>query len=638
MDKLKMHSPDGVAGNVEKLMATFPHCVVEAWDEDGKLCRKVDWDLLQQELANTLVEGNQERYTLSWPGKREAMLLANSPVAKTLRPCREESVDFDNTKNLYIEGDNLDVLKLLQENYLGKVKMIYIDPPYNTGNDFVYEDDFSEDSESYLMKSNQKDEQGNRLIANTESNGRFHSDWLTMMYPRLKLARSLLTDDGVIFISIDDNEVHNLRKLCDEILGEDNFIANFIWKRRVSSSLADNNVSTDHDYVLCYKKEQISGFAGIEKDFKNYSNPDNDPRGPWIADNLTVGMNAAMRPNQAYDLVDPKTGNVFPFNPNRVWSYIPESMQRLIAESRIIFPADKSKRPMLKRYQNELKTAYNPISSLLLDKVGLNTEATRTIQDVMTGNIFEFSKPLSLLKTLIPQICSENDVILDFFSGSATTAQAVIQLNADDNSNRRFIMVQLPEACDEKSAAYKAGYKNICEIGKERIRRAGKKVLESLTAKNEKDKKSADLFSADKEERALDIGFRVLKLDSSNMEDVYYTPDKLRQDELGFAESNIKDDRSPEDLLFQVMLDWGLDLALPITVEDIQSKKVFFVDGNALAACFDDNVTESVVKAIAARKPLRAVFRDSSFATDSTKINVEEIFKLLSPTTDVKAI
>lgn len=624
MDKLKLHSPDFTQANIEKLSELFPNCVTETNEADGTLKKAIDFDQLRQELSTSIVEGSQERYQLNWPGKREALLTANAPIAKTLRPSREESVDFDTTQNLYIEGDNLDALKLLQETYLGKVKMIYIDPPYNTGNDFIYEDDFAEDSDSYLRRSNQKDEAGNRLVANNESNGRFHSDWLSMMYPRLKLARSLLKDDGVILVSIDDNEQANLKRLCDEVFGEQNFVGQMVWKRRASSAMANNNVSTDHEYVICYQKGQLNGFSGYEKDFKNYSNPDSDPRGAWVLGDLTVGMTASMRPNQAYDLIDPNTGEVYPVNQNRVWAYIPESMDKMIKEGRVFFPKDPTKRPMQKRFQNELKSNFNPLSTLLFDKVGLNTEATRIIQEVLGGNIFDYSKPVSLLKTLIPQVCKDSDVVLDFFSGSATTAHAVMALNAEDDGRRKFIMVQLPETCDEKSEAYKTGYKNIADIGKERIRRAGQKIK----AEN-----------AEKEGiETLDIGFRVLKIDSSNMKDVYYTPDQLKQGDLDQFTDNIKDDRSAEDLLFQVLLDWGVDLTLSITKETICGKTVLFVDGNALAAFFDTDINETFVKELAARHPLRVVFRDAGFVSDSVKINIEQVFKLISPVTEIKVI
>ena len=705
-----MHSPNLTDGNIARIRGLFPGCITEARDESGALKLAVDFDQLKQELSDSIVEGPQERYHLNWPGKREALLTANAPIAKTLRPCREESVDFDTTKNLFIEGDNLDALKLLQETYLGKVKMIYIDPPYNTGNDFIYEDDFAENADEFLLRSNQKDEEGNRLVANTESNGRFHSDWLSMMYPRLKLARNLLRDDGVIFISIDDNEAPNIRKVCDEVFGTDNFIAELLWKRRSSSALADNNVSSDHEYVVSYQKGVMDGFNGILKDFKNYSNPDNDPRGEWVLGDLTVGMNASMRPNQAYDLVDPKTGNIFPFNPNRVWAYIPESMNKLLNEERVVFPNDPDKRPMRKRFRNELNSSHNPFSSIMINAVGLNSEATRLIQDMMGGALFEYSKPLSLLTTLLQQVTHTNDIVLDFFAGSSTTAHAVMQLNADDGGNRKFIMVQLPEPCNEQSEAFKAGYKTIAEISKERIRRAGKKIKGEIGMVNGEKKKENDLFSEAEpspfnihnsqftlHNSPLDTGFRVLKVDSSNMAEVYYTPDTVKQEDLFNAVDNIKPDRTPEDLLFQVLLDLSVDLSLPIrkmkmkieigmvNSEMVNSEvgmvnseikkerdlfseaenspftlhnspfiihpspftlhnspfktyEVFFVDENALIACFDTGVSEELVKELAQHKPLRVVFRDNGFTTDTVKINVDQIFKQLSPGTEVKSI
>ena len=634
MNKLKMHSPNLTEGNIDRIRELFPGCVTEAHDEHGTLKLAVDFDQLKQELSDSIVEGPQERYHLNWPGKREALLTANAPIAKTLRPCREESVDFDTTKNLFIEGDNLDALKLLQETYLGKVKMIYIDPPYNTGNDFIYEDDFAENADEFLLRSNQKDEEGNRLIANTESNGRFHSDWLSMIYPRLKLARNLLRDDGVIFISIDDNEAPNIRKVCDEVFGADNFIAELLWKRRASSALADNNVSSDHEYVVTYQKGAMDGFNGILKDFKNYSNPDDDPRGEWVLGDLTVGMNASMRPNQAYDLVDPKTGNIYPFNPNRVWAYIPESMNKLLKEERVVFPNDPDKRPMRKRFRNELNSTHNPFSSIMINAVGLNSEATRLIQYMMGGALFEYSKPLSLLMTLLQQVTQTNDIVLDFFAGSSTTAHAIMQLNAEDGGNRKFIMVQLPELCNEQSEAFKAGYKTIAEISKERIRRAGKKI------KDEKEQTATGQGVLQYAPATIDTGFRVLKIDSSNMAEVYYTPDAVKQEELFNAVDNIKPDRTPEDLLFQILLDLSIDLSLPIRKELIQGKTVFFVNQPPydLIACFDTGVSEELVKELATHKPLRVVFRDTGFTTDTVKINVDQIFKQLSPGTEVKSI
>jgi len=616
MDKLKMHTPNKADENFAKLAALFPNAVTETINENGEVVRAIDKDVLMQEISTTVVEGKDERYQFTWPDKKKAVLAANSPIAKTLRPCREESVNFDNTENLYIEGDNLDVLKLLQETYLGKVKMIYIDPPYNTGNDFVYNDDFAENTEDYLDRSGQFDEEGNRLVLNTESNGRFHTDWLNMIYPRLRLAKDLLTDDGVIFISIDDNEVENLKKMCNEVFGEQSFLADFVWKRRASSAMDRSKCSTDHEYVLAYKMNNFKSFRGIDKDYKGYSNPDNDPRGPWTTGDLTVGMTGDMRPNQYYDLVDPKTGKVYKPNYNRVWSYIPESMAKLIAENRIVFPEDTSKRPMKKRFASEMDSDTNP-QSTWMDSVGMNTEATKQMYDLFDKSFFSYAKPISLVKALILQVAQQSDTILDFFSGSATTAHAVMQLNAEDGGNRKFIMVQLPEETDEKSEAFKAGYKNICEIGKERIRRAGAKI-----------KEENPMTTA-----GLDTGFRVLKLDSTNMKDVYYNPDELTIETLMGTVDNIKEDRTPEDLLFQVMLDLGVLLSSKIEQTVIGGKTVYNVADGFLIACFDENVTEETITAVAKMKPYYFVMRDSSMASDSVAANFDQIFEAYSKDT-----
>lgn len=618
MDKLTMQSPDQVQRNIEKISQLFPNVITEVKDENGKLKKVIDFDLLKQELSDTIVEGEKERYQLTWPGKKEAILHANTPTDKTLRPVKGDSVDWDNTQNVYIEGDNLEVLKLLQESYLNKVKCIYIDPPYNTGNDFVYKDDFKETTDEYLEESGQVDEEGNRLFQNTESNGRFHSDWLTMMYSRLKIARNLLQDNGVIFISIDDNEIHNMRKICDEILGRESFVGCFVWKRRISSALASNQVSTDHEYVLTYGKNRGVIFKGKPKKYSSYKNPDNDPRGPYILDNLTVGMTKDQRPNQYYDLIDPTTGKVYKPNPNRVWAYIPESMEKLIAENRIYFPEDENKRPMLKRYMKELKKNVDPISTLLSD-VGMNSEGTKTIKDLFNIPIFNYSKPISLIQQLVEQVTDSSDIILDFFAGSSTTAEAIMRLNSKDGANRRFVMVQLPEKMEETSEARIAGFESVSEIGKERIRRAAKKIKEETGAD-------------------IDYGFRVFRVDSSNMKDVYYTPEKFTQTELFSLQSNIKEDRTSEDLLIQVMLECGLELSLPMETKEIKGKTVHFVAGNSLVACFEDEVPEDVIEAIAEEQPLRVVFRDSSFANDEDRINVEEIFNMMAPNTEIRVI
>lgn len=627
MERLKMHTPDLADENFAKLAALFPNAVTETKDENGNVVRAIDADVLRQEISATVVEGSQERYQFTWPDKKKSVVLANQPIAKTLRLDREKSVGRDgtpgsiDTENIYIEGDNLDALKLLQETYLGKVKMIYIDPPYNTGNDFIYEDDFSQGADEYLGNSGQFDEEGNRLVQNTESNGRFHTDWLNMLYPRLRLAKDLLTDDGVIFISIDDNEYSHLKDICDEIFGNQSYLATFVWKRRASSQMDKSKCSADHEYILAYKGKCFDALRGIDKDFKGYSNPDNDPRGPWTTGDLTVGMTGDMRPNQYYDLVDPKTGKIYKPNYNRVWSYIPESMNQLIAENRIVFPEDTSKRPMKKRFASELDSRTNP-ESTWLDKVGMNTEGTKQMYELFGKAFFSYTKPVSLIKELVLQVVNKDDIVFDFFSGSATTAHAVMQLNAEDGGHRKFIMVQLPEQTDAKSEAYKAGYKTICEIGEERIRRAGKKI-----------KEESPLTTAD-----LDIGFRVFKVDSSNMEDVYYRPVDYNQRQLEMFADNIKPDRTPEDLLFQVMLDLGILLSSDIQETEIAGKKVFSVAGGYLIACFDAEVTEETVKAIAQKQPVYAVFRDSSMASDSVATNFEQIFETYSPRTQRKVL
>lgn len=619
MDKLKMETPDLTQQNIEKLAALFPACVTEAKGEDGKLKKAVNFELLRQMLSDVVLEGD-EAYEFTWVGKKAAIVEANKPIRKTLRPCPSESVNWDTTENLYIEGDNLEVLKLLQESYLGKVKMIYIDPPYNTGNDFIYRDDFAQSQEEYSEESGQVDEEtGDRLFRNTDSNGRFHSDWCSMIYSRLMLARNLLSDDGVIFISIDDNEFFNLKEICDEVFGSQAFLATFVWKRRASSQLDKSKCSTDHEYVLAYKGKNFQAFRGIDKDYKGYSNPDNDPRGPWTTGDLTVGMTGDMRPNQYYDLVDPKTGKIYKPNYNRVWSYIPESMAQLIAENRIVFPDDTSKRPMKKRFASELDSGTNP-QSTWMDGIGMNTEGTKQMYDLFGKAFFSYTKPGSLLKAFILQATDKDSIVLDFFSGSATTAHAIMQLNAEDGGHRKFIMVQLPEPCDEKSEAYKAGYPNICEIGKERIRRAARKI------------------DADNPDKPFDGGFRVFKLDDTNMTDVYYSAGEYDQGMLDQLVSNIKPDRTDLDLLFGCLLEWGLPLSMPYTSEEIEGCTVHTYNDGDLIACFDENIPDTVIKEIARRQPLRAVFRDSSFADSPAKINVGEIFKMLAPDTRVKVL
>jgi len=622
MDKLKMHTPDLAAANIERLAELFPACVTESRGEDGTVKRAIDFDLLRQELSDHIVEGPQERYRLDWPGKREALLAANAPIAKTLRPCREESVDFDTTQNLFIEGDNLDALKLLQETYLGKVKMIYIDPPYNTGRDFVYNDDFAEDAESFLVKSLQAGPVGEKLIANPESNGRFHSDWLSMMYARVRLAKNLLTDDGIFLASIDDGEISNLRKVCDEVFGEEQFSAQIIWKKR-NTPPNDKIIGAQHDYILLYVKGDLSGInlrPRRQDQIDRYKNPDKHAKGPWVAGDLTGNVKGG-RYSAAlyYPITNPNTGKQFYPPNNGNWRFNSEKIERLITEDAIYFGKDGEQAPKLKRFLCDVKDGTTWTS--LWDFAPYNTSGSNEMAEIFGNSvIFENPKPLGLLEHIINLGSTSDSIVLDFFAGASTTAHAVMKKNAEDGGNRRFIMVQLPEACAESSEAFKASYRTIAEVSKERIRRAGKQIKEG--------------------NKQVDTGFRVLKIDTSNMADVFYTPDVVTQEGLFAAIDNIKRDRSTEDLLLQVLLDWGVDLTLPITREQINGREVLFVDGNALAACFasDGSVDEAFVKELAKRLPLRVVFRDAGFANDNARINVEQIFKTLSPATEVKTL
>lgn len=566
-----------------------------------------------------LVEGEQERYTLNWVGKKESILAANAPIAKTLRPCREESVNFDTTENLFIEGDNLDALKLLQENYLGKVKMIYIDPPYNTGKDFIYSDNFAENIEEFLICSNQIDEDGNRLIANTESNGRFHSDWLSMMYSRLRLARNLLTDDGVIFISIDDNEQMNLRKVCDEILGEQNFVSHVIWKKKYGIQNDAKFFSTNHDFILIYSKN-ISKYRQnllprTEEQDKRYTNRDNDSRGVWKAGDLSVGR---VTEKDIYEIITPSGRKVLPSN-GRSWVVSQEKFLELVADNRIWFGEKGDNVPSIKKFLSEVKQGRTSSTIWEYTEVGHTDSASRDLKELMNNKqFFDYPKPVNLIKQALILGSNSEDLIMDFFSGSGTTAHAVMQLNAEDNGNRKFICVQLPEKTDEKSEAFKAGYSTIAEITKERIRRAGSQILQNLD-----------------ENKSLDVGFRVLKIDSSNMKDIYYQPEQYDKTMLDQMVSHIKEDRTAEDLLFQVMLDWGVELALPIERKTIDGSEVYFVAGNTLVACFD-KFTMNVVDEIAKIKPLRVVSTELAIMHDQDKTNIKERFKQLSSDTEVR--
>jgi len=624
MDKLKLHTPDFTQENIAKLAELFPNCITESRSEDGTLERTIDFDQLRQELSAHVVEGPRERYHLNWPGKREALLTANAPIAKTLRPCRKESVDFDTTKNLFIEGDNLDGLKLLQETYLNKVKMIYIDPPYNTGNDFVYDDDFSVDTTCYFERSNQIDDQGARLFANTEANGRFHSDWLTMIYPRLKLSKTLLTDDGVLFVSIDDNEFARLKIVCDEVFGAENFVTCFAWQKTLTRRNDATFVSSAHEYILAYARDitcaRMLRAEADEKQRATYTNRDNDPRGDWLA----VPFHAPnIRPNLTYPITTPG-GKVLMPPAGRCWSTTKERFEELVADNRIYFGKDGKGMAQRKKFWSEREEGMVPWTWWPFDYAGENREATRELKELFDdSNPFSAPKPTKLVKRLVGLLPAKHgDIVLDFFGGSATTADALFQVNAEDEVRRQFIIVQIQETCETGSVASDGGFSSIADICKERIRRAGKKA-----------KEKSGLLG-----QHLDIGFRVLKVDTSNMRDVYYKPDALKKEDLFEQIENIKEDRTAEDLLFQVLLDWGVDLSLPISEEKIGGKNVFFVDQNALVACFDTGVNEELVKKLAARKPLRAVFRDAGFSSDSVKINVEQIFKLISPGTEVKAI
>lgn len=629
-DQLKMHSPNLVDANIEKIAVLFPNCVTEAQGENGELKKAIDFDLLKQELSQVIVEGEQERYRLDWVGKKESILTANAPIAKTLRPCREESVNFDTTENLFIEGDNLEALKLLQENYLGKVKMIYIDPPYNTGNDFIYEDDFAESTNEFFERSNQVDEEGNKLIANTESNGRFHSDWLSMMYSRLKLARNLLKDDGVIFLSIDDIEVCNLRKICDEIFGADNFITNIIWQKKFSRSNDAAYFSTMHDNILCYAKNHKSNNSKAwdlkllprsDEDNKDYQNLDNDPRGVWTSVVLSTKSGTD---KLRYEITTPSGRKCFPPE-GRFWACNPEKFKELVADNRIWFGKKGDGVPRLKTFLSEVQQGLRPNSIWFHEEVSHNQEARQSLKALFDGKaLFDSPKPVNLLyRLLYISNLNNNDIVLDFFGGSATTAHAVMELNSNEKTNCKFILVQLPEKTAANSDAFKAGYTNISDVSKERIRRAGKKIL-------------ADNVGKDCIEN-LDIGFRVLKIDSTNMKDVYYTPDAYTQADILDLADHIKEDRTSEDLLFQVMLDWGLELSLPIERKTIQGKEVFYVAGNSLVACFEE-LTFDVVDEVAKDYPLRFVSVEKAIHLDHDKTNIKERFKQLSPDTEVKFI
>lgn len=629
MEKLKMQSPDLVEKNIAKIGGLFPNCICETKDENGKTNFTVDFDLPKQGLSNSIVEGPREKYSLNWPGKRDSLLHANAPIAKTLRPCMDESLQFDMSNNLFIEGDNLDALKLIQESYLNKVKMIYIDPPYNTGRDFIYDDDYAEAKADYLVRSGQSEESGNRLIANSDANGRFHSDWLSMMHSRLRLARNLLMEDGVLFVSIDDNESPNPRRLCDEVFGERNFVATIVWQKVYSPKNSASWFSEDHDYVLVYARnksewrpQQLPRTKEMEA---RYKNPDDDPRGPWKSENMSARnrYDAGIFPIKCPSgrkLQGPPTG--------RYWVINEEKFKELDADNRIWWGKDGNNVPAVKSFLSEVSRGRTPQTLWFYDEVGHTQDAKKTLLKYVpfknTENVLNSVKPIGLIERMLILAggANEKSIILDFFSGSASTAQAVIEQNMLDGGNRRFIGFQISEPLPKPEP----GLASIFEMGLTRIRNV---ITESVEA-------SPPIKASDNCNSKL--GFRVLKVDSSNMKDVYYSPDGVKQDDLFDQIDNIKEDRTPNDLLFQVLLDWGVDLSLPITEETISGKQVFFVDENALAACFEKDIDEAFVKELAARKPLRAVFRDASFTNDSVKINVEQIFKLISPSTDLRSL
>lgn len=643
--KLKMHTPSLADEHFAALAALFPNAVTETIDENGTVVRAIDKDVLMQEISAHVVEGREERYQFTWPDKRKSILLANAPIAAALRPCRAESVDFDTTENLYIEGDNLDVLKLLRETYLGRVKMIYIDPPYNTGHDFVYEDDFSIRNEEFGIRNLDVDEQGNRLVQNLDSNGRFHTDWLNMLYPRLRIARDFLTEDGVIFISIDDNEVDNLKKIANEVFGSQNFIAQLVWQRAFSPKNDARFVSNSHDYVLMYAKALNSFTIGrlprTEEANARYSNPDNDPRGVWMSSDISV---KTYNPNTDYPITAP-SGRVIEPPTGRCWRLSKNEFLERLHDNRIWFGPDGNGAPRIKRFLTDLKfDGMAPTSIMLHKDVGHSQEGSQEVTKLLEAGVFDGPKPVRLLRRLLTLANLKQDsIVLDFFSGSATTAHAVMQLNAEDGGHRKFVLVQIPELTDEKSEAAKAGYSTICEIGKERIRRAGAKINSELGIRKAELKSDNSELQGNSEFRtpnsALDIGFRVLKLDSSNMKDVYYTPDELlmavqrQQSIFGFMD-NIKEDRSPEDLLFQVLLDFGIPLSSPIRKAEFGTLNctVFDVANGYLLACFEQ-VDTDLITTIAKMKPYHVVFRDSSFISDSAMVNFEQVFNTYSPST-----
>lgn len=622
IDKMQMKTRDFSSHRMEELLSLFPECATEVMGNDGLFHRVADFEKLKSLVTTTDPEERDERYLFTWPNKRLAIREANTPTNLTVRPNRKESVNFDETENLYIEGDNLEVLKILRETYLGKVKMIYIDPPYNTGGEFVYSDNYTIGVADFKDKSAMFDASGKMLLQNyeqnTESNGRFHTDWLNMMYPRLRVAKDLLSEKGVIIISIDDNEVHNLRKICDEIFGERNFIAQCVRKRRDSQANLSKNISPIHEYIVIYGKNNgdILNKVAADIDMNDYKNPDNDPRGPYKT------MPCTNKGGAVYTVTTP-TGRVI----TEEWRFKKETYDKLAADNRLVFPRGGEGKPRYKLFLSE-KQDEGVLANTWLDATASNQEATREIKELFDDLVFDTPKPVGLLQFCLQLASGKDSIILDFFAGSSTTAHAVMKQNLEDGGNRKFILVQIPEPTPEKSSAYQAGYKNICEIGKERIRRAGKKIISELKASTE----TGGLFASTEEEKPkLDIGFRVLKLDSSNMEDVYYKPED--SSEATLFEDNVKPDRTPEDILFQVMLECNLPLSAKIQTEKIAGKEVFSVNNGYLIACFDKDVTEEVITAVAKRKPYYFIMRDKSLSSDNVADNFEQIFQAYSKET-----
>ena len=626
MDKLKMHSVNKVDENIAKIGAMFPNCLTERKNENGEVEYAIDFDMLKQELSSVIVEGNEERYQFTWPDEKKSILLANAPIAKTLRPCREESVDFDTTENLYIEGDNLDVLKLLQETYLGKIKMIYIDPPYNTGHDFVYEDDFSQNTDEYLSHSGQYDDQGNRLVQNTENNGRFHTDWLNMMYPRLKLAKDLLTDDGLVFISINEIEQSNLEKVCDEIFGISNHVATFVWKNKYGPGAFTKGVAYLHEYILCYAKNYPANVEATLSDaeIEKYNKTDEKVaiRGGYITQPLAT-KSKDDRPNLVYPLLH----NGVEIWPDKQWIWEKKRLYDAYQKGEIVINENNGKYSVrFKQYLRDENGVMRKGKPLSLLTFVFNQDGTKEMEELLGRGVFDFPKPTDLIKYFLSLRINETDdseyTVLDFFSGSSTTAHAVMRQNAEDGGKRKYIMVQVPQRCDTGTIAQKAGFANICDIAKERIRRAGQSIKDSSPLTTQ----------------GVDTGFRVLKLDSSNMKDVYYTPADYEVSMFDTLADNIKEDRTPEDLLFQVMLDLGVLLSSRIEESTIAGKKVFNVADGFLMACFDENVSDETITAVAKQKPYYFVMRDSSLASDSVATNFDQIFATYSPDTVRKVL